>query len=60
MFSLPLIIKQILKDQYMQDWLSTVNNTPKCGLYRTYKHKFELEQYFGMLSPYLRKIVCRF
>ena len=54
MASLPLINKKRLKDQYIQDWLSTVKNSPKCVLYRIYKHKFELEQYLCMLSPYLR------
>ena len=60
MASLPLIIKKSLKDQYIQDWLSTVNKLPKCVLYRTYKHQLYLEQYLCMLSQYLRKIVCRF
>ena len=60
MASVSLIIKKRLNDQYIQDWLSTVNNSPKCVFYRTYKHTFELEQYLCMLSPYLRTIVCRF
>ena len=38
MASLPLIIKNRLKNHYIQDWLSTVNKSPKCVLYRTYKH----------------------
>ena len=60
MASLPLINKKRLKDQYIQDWLSTVFDSSKCILHRAYKHKFELEQYLCMLSPYLRKNVCRF
>ena len=44
MASLPLIIKRRHKDQYIQDYLSTVNNSLEYVLYRTYKHKFKLEQ----------------
>ena len=60
MASLPLIIKKRLKDQYIQDCLSTVKNSPKCVLCTTYKHKLELERYLCMLSPYRRKLVCGF
>ena len=60
MASHPLIIKKRLEYEYIQDWLSTVENSPKCVLCRTYKHKLELELYLCMLSPYRRKLVCGF
>ena len=60
MSTLSTVIKRKLEDQYIQDWLSIVNASPKCVLYRTYKHKFELEKYLSILSPYYRKILCRF
>lgn len=41
--------KQILKDQFMQNWLSNVNNDQICYCYRMFKQNFGQEPYFSLL-----------
>ena len=53
-------IKQNLQEQYKQEWHNSTNIMSKCTLYRCYKVKFELEKYLLKLSPYFRKIICKF
>ena len=56
MASLPLgiIIKKI---SIFKIGLSTVNNSPKCVLYITSKHKFELEQHLFSLYLFLVLVI---
>ena len=56
----PNQIKQRLKDQYIQQWSANLNLSNKCRSYRIFKLKFELEKYLCSLSPFNRKIICRF
>ncbi|KAK6175976.1 hypothetical protein SNE40_014348 [Patella caerulea] len=52
-----------LKDQYQQEWNSTVHNTSKCKNYRLFKSTFIFEQYLIDLPPkyrhYFSKFRCR-
>ena len=56
----PNQIKQRLQDQYIQQWSADLNLSNKCRSYRIFKLKFELEKYLCSLSPFNRKIICRF
>ena len=56
----PNQIKQRLKDQYIQQWLADLNLSNKCRSYRIFKLKFWLEKYLCSLSPFNRKIICKF
>ena len=56
----PNQMKQRLKDQYIQQWLADLNLSNKCRSYKIFKLKFELEKYLCFLSPFNRKIICRF
>ena len=56
----PNQIKQTLQDQYIHQWSANLNLSNKCRSYRIFKLKFELEKYLCSLSPFNRKIICRF
>ena len=43
-------IKQILTDQYLQTWLSSVNDSPKALNYRIYKDNLVFENYLNILN----------
>ena len=45
------ILKQNIKDQFIQRWTSDINNSPKCFNYKLYKQTFGFEKYFDIL-PY--------
>ena len=49
-----------LRDQFIQNWHSTLDNTSKCLNYRIYKQEFAIENYFHILSPDLANILCKF
>lgn len=53
-------VKRILKDQFLQNWNSTIQNSPKCLNYRIFKENLELEPYINILQPKYFKILCRF
>lgn len=53
-------VKTRLKDQYMQNWHSTIMNSSKCLNYRMYKLNFKLEQYFDILPTHLANVLFRF
>ena len=57
---IPNQIKQRLKDQYIQQWLADLNLSNKCRSYRIFKLNFEPDKYLFSLSPFDRKIICRF
>ena len=52
------LVESSLKHQYLQNWTSLVNESPKCINYRIYKqeHKFEII-YNDLPDRYLRSIV---
>jgi hypothetical protein len=43
-------IKQTLLDQFLQDWNSSVHNSPKETNYRIFKTDFKFEEYFNILD----------
>ena len=43
-------IKQNLTDQYLQTWLSSVNDSPKALNYRIYKDNLVFENYLNILN----------
>jgi hypothetical protein len=43
-------IKQTLLDQFLQDWNSSVHNSPKASNYRIFKTDFKFEEYFNILD----------
>ena len=59
-FSIVHAVKNSLQDQYVQEWNTIINNSSKCVLYRTFKRNFVFENYLTTLSPYNRKLFCKF
>lgn len=54
-------LKQRIRDQYVQEWNSEVNNMPKLELYSKYKVSFELESYIVKIkNESLRKTLSQF
>ena len=53
-------MKQLLTDQFKQNWSFDVSNSSKCTNYRIFKTKFEFERYLIDLSPQNRKIFTKF
>ena len=47
---LKLNIKQTLRDQFIQLWLSLIQNPPKALNYRIFKEQFETENYLHILD----------
>ena len=52
--------KQILNDQYSQEWDQEVHESPKCLNYRIFKTKIELESYLTVLPFKCRKSLAKF
>jgi hypothetical protein len=42
--------KTTLLDQFLQDWNSSVHNSPKAFNYRIFKTDFKFEEYFNILD----------
>ena len=59
-FSIVHAVKKSLQNQYVQEWNTIINNSSKCVLYRTFKRNFVFENYLTTLSPYNRKLFCKF
>ena len=53
-------VKRILKDQWTQEWNSTINNSVKCYNYRIYKTVFQFENYITDLPFKYWRALCRF
>ena len=49
-----------MKDQFIQNWNSTVFDSSKALNYRIFKTKFEFEEYFNILNSTDAKKFCRF
>ena len=52
--------KQILNDQYSQEWDQEVHESPKCLNYRIFKTKIELESYLTVLPFQGRKSLAKY
>jgi hypothetical protein len=55
----PSLIKNRIRDQYLQKWRSTVNDTSKLYLYTNFKENLAMEKYI-FLDKNLIKIVSQF
>ena len=53
-------IKQTLLDQFLQDWNSSVHNSPKAFNYRIFKTDFKFEEYFNILDEQNSLLLCKF
>lgn len=53
-------VKQKLVDQFMQSWVSRVQNSPKAINYRIFKERFEFENYLKLLDCKKAIRFCRF
>jgi hypothetical protein len=53
-------IKQTLLDQFLQDWISSVHNSPKAFNYRIFKTDFKFEEYFNILDEQNSFLLCKF
>lgn len=54
------LVKSKLIDNYKQEWLEAVFNSPKCLNYRIFKSEIVLEQYFNLLPYDLASALCHF
>ena len=57
---LELKVKQTLKDQFIQEWHTKLQNSNKSINYRIYKTDFEFEDYLTKLPNVHRVALCRF
>ena len=46
-------------DQFLQDWNSTVHNSPKAFNHRIFKTDFKFEEYFNILDEQNSLLLCR-
>ena len=53
-------LKERLKLQYIQQWHFTINNSPKCVLYKEIKEHFRLEPYLVKLPRELSRYIVKF
>ncbi len=53
-------VKQILKDQYEQDWYAKLCNNDEFISYRIFKRSIEFEEYLSSLPEYLRQALTEF
>jgi hypothetical protein len=54
------MVKQILRDQFIQKWHSDINNSSRGQFYSGFKNDFCLENYLLRLSEYNRKWITKF
>ncbi len=53
------VIKNSLKDQYIQEWRGTVRDSVKCVNYRMFKTDLELEPYLLDIPEKFRRSLCK-
>ena len=58
--SLKFQVKQILYDQFLQNWRASLNNSSKGRHYNIYKDTVEMERYFVLLPKHLYLNMVRF
>jgi hypothetical protein len=51
--------KQTLLDQFLQDWNSSIHNSPKAFNYRIFKTDFKFEEYFNILDEQNSLLLCK-
>jgi hypothetical protein len=55
------ILKQRIRDQFIQSWMEGIHNLPKLEIYSRYNKTFNFEEYFSFVkNEKLRKIFTRF
>ena len=54
------LVKSRLQDHFMQSWFSSIENSPKCLVYKMYKHTFQFEYYLDCLPRNLALSLLRF
>jgi hypothetical protein len=62
-FNIELVIAYVklrLRDHFLQEWNSNLENSPKAMNYRLYKHIFEFENYFNILENKDIFTFCKF
>jgi hypothetical protein len=52
------VIKQRLEDQFLQNWDSLVQNSPKSINYKTFKTEFKYEEYLKFLEIKYAILLC--
>ena len=55
-----LSVQQRLRDQFIQEWSTEMNNSPKGLCYRLYKNVFKFEHYLSVLPFNLLITLCKF
>ena len=53
-------VKLRLRDHFLQEWNSNLENSPKALNYRLYKQMFEFENYFNILENKDIFTFCKF
>ena len=57
---LALKLRQVLEDQYRQEWESNIKNSPKCILYKCFKSDIKFESYLIKLPAGYKRIFTKF
>ena len=57
---LALKLRQVLEDQYHQEWKSNIQNSPKCILYKCFKSDIKFESYLIKLPAVYKRIFTKF
>ena len=57
---LKCVIKQRLENQFLQNWNSLIQNSPKAINYKTIKTEFKYEEYLNILEIKDAILLCRF
>ena len=52
--------KQKIHDQFLQHWRATIENSTGSSSYRLFKNKFEINNYFNIISNHASKILTSF
>ena len=60
MFHFKSLVKSRLHDQFVQQWFSSVDTSPKCIVYRMYKKDYCFEKFLDILPINLAKVLCKF
>jgi hypothetical protein len=58
--SFKTLIKNRLQDQFVQNWLSEINNNELYYNYRMFKDNFEVEKYLAILPVNVAKVITKF
>ncbi len=53
-------VKQVLLDQFQQQWYSDVRDSPKCFLYKEIKTELKIENYLKNLPRNVSRTLCKY